>query len=250
MCGRYAAVGNEPFLNGYAGKYQDVALPALKNVQAALQAAGHADTVKAVMPCNADILSSATLPSQATFRTDLAPLMLQIAAFLDSTGAPFVVNLYPFLSLVLGTNFPLDFAFFEGYAYPIMDGTRVYSNVFDASYDGLVSALSAAGYPNMQVVVGEIGWPTDGTPYANITLSQKFNQQLVNHLESGTGTPLRPGVKIEGYLFSLLDEDAKSILPGPFERHWGVFNYDGSVKYTLDLTGTSFMFCLSANSYS
>ncbi|KAG0577680.1 hypothetical protein M758_5G165900 [Ceratodon purpureus] len=233
---KYVAVGNEPFLNGYNGKYVDATLPALKNIQAALAAAGLVDTVKAVVPCNADILGSQPLPSQQTFRSDLAPLMLQIVAALDSTKSPFVVNLYPFLSLVLTTNFPIDFAFFTGYNTPIIDGTRVYSNVFDASYDGLVSALSSAGYPNMLVSVGEIGWPTDGANYANISLAQKFNQQLVNHLESGVGTPLRPG-KLEAYVFSLLDENAKSTLPGNFERHWGVFNFDGSVKYPLDLTG-------------
>lgn len=235
---RYVAVGNEPFLNGYNGKYLGSTLPALQNVQAALAAAGLADTVKAVVPCNADVLGNQALPSQQTFRTDLAPLMLQIIAALDTTKSPFVVNLYPFLSLVLTQNFPIDFAFFTGYTTPIIDGTRTYNNVFDASYDGLVSALSSAGYPNMAVSVGEIGWPTDGANYANITLAQKFNQQLVNHLESGVGTPLRSG-KLEAYVFSLLDENAKSTLPGNFERHWGLFKFDGSVKYPLDLTGMS-----------
>lgn len=231
------AVGNEPFLNGYNGKYVDSTLPALKNVQAALAAAGLADTVKAVVPCNADVLSSATLPSQETFRADLAPLMLQIVAALDSTKSPFVINLYPFLSLVLQPNFPIGYAFFSpNYNNPVIDGTRTYYNVFDAGYDGLVSALTSAGYPNMNVSVGEIGWPTDGAPYANISLAQQFNQQLVNHLQSGQGTPLRPG-KLEAYVFSLLDENAKSTLPGNFERHWGVFNFDGSIKYVLDLTG-------------
>lgn len=233
---KYVAVGNEPFLNGYNGRFIGVTLPALQNVQSALAAAGLAQTVKAVVPCNADILGDQSLPSQQTFRTDLAPLMIQIAQALSTTSSPFVVNLYPFLSLVLTQNFPIDFAFFTGYSTPIIDGVRTYSNVFDAAYDGLVSALSSAGFPEMQISVGEIGWPTDGANYANVTLAQKFNQQLVNHLESGVGTPLRPG-KLEAYVFSLLDENAKSTLPGNFERHWGVFNFDGSVKYPLDLTG-------------
>lgn len=232
----YVAVGNEPFLNGYNGRYVNVTLPALLNIQAALIAANLSPAIKAVVPCNADILSSDPLPSQQTFRSDLAPLMVQITAALHSTSSPFIVNLYPFLSLVLSQNFPIDFAFFTGYTSPIIDGTRTYYNVFDASYDGLVSALTGVGYPDMEVVVGEIGWPTDGAVYANVTLAQKFNQQLVNHLENGVGTPLRPG-KLEAYLFGLLDENAKSTLPGNFERSWGLFNFDGSVKYPLDLTG-------------
>ncbi|MCH90466.1 glucan endo-13-beta-glucosidase 5-like, partial [Trifolium medium] len=49
-------------------------------------------------------------------------------------------------------------------------------------------------------------------------------------------TPKRP-TPPEIYMFALLDEDAKSIDPGPFERHWGIFNFDGSMKYPLNLGG-------------
>lgn len=45
---------------------------------------------------------------------------------------------------------------------------------------------------------------------------------------------MRPG-PIDAYLFSLIDEDDKSIQPGNFERHWGIFKYDGQPKYTLNL---------------
>lgn len=232
-------VGNEPFLNAYGTQFQGVALPALKNVQNALNQAGYTNTVWATIPCNADVLSGNQLPSQQTFRTDLQTLMTQIAQYYANSGAPFVINFYPFLSLVLGTNFPEDYAFFDGSTSAITDGTHVYQNVFDASYDGLVSALTVAGTPNVPIIVGEIGWPTDGQTYATLALASKFMSELLTHMQNGNGTPLRPGIKIEGYLFSLLDEDEKSTLPGPFERHWGIFNYDGSIKYPLDLTGPS-----------
>ncbi|KAL2924937.1 Glucan endo-1 3-beta-glucosidase 5 [Bienertia sinuspersici] len=49
------------------------------------------------------------------------------------------------------------------------------------------------------------------------------------------GTPMRPSGPIDVYLFSLIDEDNKSVLPGNFERHWGIFNYDGTPKYQLNL---------------
>lgn len=42
---------------------------------------------------------------------------------------------------------------------------------------------------------------------------------------------------IEVYLFGLLDEDAKSIAPGDFERHWGIFKFDGQPKFPIDLSG-------------
>lgn len=39
------------------------------------------------------------------------------------------------------------------------------------------------------------------------------------------------------YLFGLIDEDAKSIAPGNFERHWGIFQYDGQPKFPMDISG-------------
>lgn len=53
---------------------------------------------------------------------------------------------------------------------------------------------------------------------------------------SNKGTPLRPGVPpMDVYLFGLFDEGAKSTLPGNFERHWGIFSFDGQAKYSLNL---------------
>jgi len=60
---------------------------------------------------------------------------------------------------------------------------------------------------------------------------------MVKHAMSGNGTPARKGVIMDVYLFSLVDEDAKSIAPGTFERHWGIFEFDGRPKYELDLSG-------------
>lgn len=56
----------------------------------------------------------------------------------------------------------------------------------------------------------------------------------MNHISMGQGTPMRPG-PIDAYLFSLIYEDDKSTQPGNFERHWGIFTYDGLPKYQLNL---------------
>lgn len=100
---------------------------------------------------------------------------------------------------------------------------------------------------NLSIIVGEIGWPTDGDMNANIQNARQFNQGLVNHVSSGQGTPLRPG-PMDVYLFSLIDEDLKSIQPGNFERHWGVFYYDGTPKYQLSSsssnTSGTYLVCL------
>lgn len=235
---RLVAVGNEPFLQTFNGTYLNTTFPAMQNIQAALMAAGLGSQVKVTVALNADVYQSASeKPSDGDFRADIHGLMLNIVQFLASSGAPFVANVYPFISLYADPNFPLDYAFFQGSTSPVVDGGVTYHNTFDANHDTLVAALRRNGFPNVSVVVGEVGWPTDGDANANPEYARRFNQGLVDHVASGKGTPLRPGAPIDAYLFSLVDEDKKSIQPGNFERHWGIFFYDGKPKYQLSLRG-------------
>lgn len=96
--------------------------------------------------------------------------------------------------------------------------------------------IEKAGVPDLKILVGEVGWPTDGHKAATIDNAHKFYDGLFKKLASNKGTPLRPG-KMEVYLFGLLDEDMKSIEPGNFERHWGIFNFDGKPKFPMDFSG-------------
>ncbi|KAM0977572.1 hypothetical protein ACFX15_013160 [Malus domestica] len=238
---KYVAVGNEPFLTSYNGSFLNVTFPALQNIQNALNEAGVGDSVKATVPLNADVYNSPEnnpVPSAGRFRTDILQLMTEIVQFLDKNQAPFSINIYPFLSLYGNDDFPFNYAFFDGDTNPIVDaGTGIqYTNVFDANFDTLVSSLKAVGFGNMPIVVGEVGWPTDGDKNANAGNALRFYNGLLPRLGTNRGTPLRPGY-IEVYLFGLIDEDAKSIAPGSFERHWGIFRYDGQPKFPVDLSG-------------
>jgi len=231
------AVGNEPFLKAYNGSFMKTTFPALKNIQKALDEAGVGDKVKAVVPLNADVyVSPDDKPSSGAFRPDIDDLMTDMVKFLHDHGAPFVVNIYPFLSLYQSSNFPFEFAFFDGGKNINDKGGVNYDNVFDANYDTLVHALKKAGVPNLKVIVGEAGWPTDGNKNANLKLARRFYDGLLKKLAKNEGTPVRKG-KMEVYLFGLFDEDMKSIAPGNFERHWGIFTYDGKPKFPIDLTG-------------
>jgi hypothetical protein len=165
--------------------------------------------------------------------------MTEIVHFLANNSAPFTVNIYPFISLYLNDDFPVDFAFFDGgpSLTPVVDNGISYTNVFDANFDTLVAALKGVGLGDMPVMVGEVGWPTDGDKHATNALAQRFYAGLTKRLAANTGTPARPSQYIEVYLFGLLDEDFKSVAPGDFERHWGIFRYDGQPKFPLDLTG-------------
>ncbi|KAH9616390.1 hypothetical protein KSS87_000404 [Heliosperma pusillum] len=233
---RYVAVGNEPFLKQYGDKFINTTVPALQNVQAAIIKAGLGHKVQATVPLNADVYQSDTgLPSGGNFRPDIQDLMISMIKFLNNNAAPLLINIYPFLSLNMDPNFPIDFAFFEGTSHPVVDGSATYTNVFDANYDTLISTLEKNGFSNISVIVGEVGWPTDGAPNADINSARRFNQGLINRVLQGTGTPKRPNNPPDVYVFSLIDEDAKSVDPGNFERHWGMFYFDGLAKYHLNM---------------
>lgn len=236
---KYVAVGNEPFLTSYNNSFINTTFPSLQNIQNALNEAGLGSSIKATVPLNADVYfspDSNPVPSAGRFREDINDLMIQIVQFMSQNNAPFTVNIYPFLSLYANEHFPVDFAFFDGVSNPIVDNGFTYTNVFDANFDTLVSALKAAGVGNMTILVGEVGWPTNGDKNANVNLAYRFYKGLLPRLAANTGTPLRPGY-IEVYLFGFIDEDGKSIAPGNFERHWGIFRYDGQPKFAMDLTG-------------
>ncbi|XP_015886832.2 glucan endo-1,3-beta-glucosidase 8 [Ziziphus jujuba] len=234
---RYVGVGNEPFLKSYNGSFVKSTFPALQNVQKALDEAGVGDKIKATVPLNADVYeSSSDKPSDGNFRPDIKDQMVEIVQFLNDNNAPFSVNIYPFLSLYQNDDFPVDFAFFDNTGRTINDKNLQYNNVFDANFDTLVWALKKAGFPNLKILVGEVGWPTDGHKSANAKSAKRFYDGLIKKLANNKGTPMKPGY-LETYLFGLFDEDQKSVAPGPFERHWGIFRYDGQPKFPMDLSG-------------
>ncbi|XP_042512476.1 glucan endo-1,3-beta-glucosidase 9 [Macadamia integrifolia] len=233
----YIAVGDEPFLQSYGEEFQPFVVGAVTNIQTALVEANLAAKVKVVVPCSSDAyLSESGLPSKGHFRPDLNKTMIQLLTFLSKHHSPFFANIQPFLSLHQNKNISLASALFEATAHPLIDSHKTYKNSFDISFDTLVAALSRVGFPDLDIVVGKIGWPTDGAMNATSAIAQTFMQSLVDHLQSKVGTPLRPRKPpTETYIFSLLDEDQRSITNGNFERHWGVFTFDGQAKYHMNL---------------
>ncbi|XP_027364448.1 glucan endo-1,3-beta-glucosidase 8-like [Abrus precatorius] len=234
---RYVSVGNEPFLSSYNGSYIGTTFPAMENIQKAIDEAGLGDQIKVTTALNADVYeSNSDKPSDGTFRNDVFDVMKQIVQFLDERKSPFVVNIYPFLSLYQNEDFPTDYAFFDSNSRSINDKNVQYTNVFDANLDTLVWSLKKIGHPNVTITIGEIGWPTDGTKEANANNAKRFYQGFLKKMASEKGSPLHPG-RMNAYLFSLFDENMKSTAPGNFERHWGIFRYDGKPKFPIDFSG-------------
>ncbi|EOY34588.1 hypothetical protein QUC31_018381 [Theobroma cacao] len=232
----YVAVGDEPFLQSYGEQFHPFVIGAAMNIQAALTKANLGSEVKVVVPCSFDtFVAESSLPSKGHFRTDLNKTMIELLTFLSKRHSPFFVTISPFISFQQNKNISLDFSLFKENVRTHNDSHRTYKNSFDLSYDTLVTALSKIGFPEMDIVVARIGWPTDGAANANTSVAETFMKGLVDHLHSKTGTPLRPrNPPIETFIFSLLDEDQRSITSGNFERHWGVFTFDGQAKYHVN----------------
>lgn len=108
--------------------------------------------------------------------------------------------------------------------------------MFDANLDTLIWSLKKAKCEGVKVIVGEIGWPTDGNKNANTKMAEKFYKGFLKKMAKKEGTPVHKE-QVEFYLFSLTDENIKSIEPGDFERHWGIFGYDGKPKFPIDFSG-------------
>jgi len=155
--------------------------------------------------------------------------------FLSETKAPFVVNTYPYFD----TNAQnVDFCTFKPNQGKIDPVTKMnYQNQFDWVMDAIFSAMKALGpFSNVELVVGETGWPAVSEPsqtWVNADIARYYNSKLIEHVNSGNGSPLMPGRKFETYIFALFTENLK---PGPIaERNFGLFKPDFTPVYDIGI---------------
>jgi len=187
-------------------------------------------------PHSLGILDKTEYPSAGKFRpgwdTGILNPMLK---FLAETKSPFIVNTYPYFDTNAGN---VDFCTFQPNKGKLDPGTKInYQNQFDWLMDAIYSAMKAlGGYTNVEIVVGETGWPTVGDPsqtWVNAEIARNYNSKLLEHVNSGKGTPLMPGRKFETYIFGLFTENLK---PGPIaERNFGLFKPDFTPVYDIGI---------------
>uniref|UniRef100_A0ACD5UF22 Uncharacterized protein n=1 Tax=Avena sativa TaxID=4498 RepID=A0ACD5UF22_AVESA len=209
-------------------------VPAMQNLHTALVALALDGQIKVSTAHSLGVLAAPTTqPSAGRFRELYdAAVVKPLLAFLRATGAPFMVNAYPFYGLTDDT--PLDFALFRVGATGVMDAGSglLYTNALDAQLDSVHSAMDRMGFGDVDVVVAETGWPWAGEGWevgVGADHAGDYNRNAIRHLGSGVGTPLRPNRTFEVSIFSLFDEDLK---PGPLsQRHFGLFHADMTPVY-------------------
>ncbi|XP_072980268.1 uncharacterized protein [Typha angustifolia] len=212
---RYIAVGNEVI----PGDNAQYVLPAMNNIYNALSAAGLQDKIKVSTSVSQGVLGQSYPPSSGAFSSAAQQTLGPIVQFLASKGAPLLVNVYPYFSYAGNPGqIEINYALFTSTGTVVTDGNAAYQNLFDALVDALYSALEKAGGSNVAIVVSESGWPSAGGTATTPQNAQTYNQNLIQHV--GKGTPKRPGIAIETYIFAMFNEDQK---PAGIEQNWGLF---------------------------
>ncbi|CAJ1939186.1 unnamed protein product [Sphenostylis stenocarpa] len=250
---RYILVGNEVLsYNSEQGHqmWHDL-VPAMRGIERSLMDQNIID-IKIGSALAMDVLQSTFPPSSGTFRSDVRDsVMAPMLEFLDRTKSFFFIDAYPYFPWSQNPyNISLDFALFRGNS-GVRDPVTglIYTNLLDQMLDSLIFAMSKLGYPNINLVISETGWPNFGDREelgANTFNAATYNRNLIHRMTTKPpiGTPARPGMAIPTFIFSLFDENQK---PGPgTERHWGLLRPDGTPIYDIDLAGKQPMTDLAA----
>ncbi|KAI3461134.1 hypothetical protein Pfo_017797 [Paulownia fortunei] len=226
---RYIAVGNEVDPgNDETSRFVPFVLPAMQSIYRALSVFGLQDQIKISTATFSALLLDSYPPSNAHFKDK--SFMEPIISFLAQTRAPLLANIYPYFGYIGNTeSIPLPYALFTAPGVVVQDGDYGYQNLFDAMLDAMYSATEKAGGPNVEIVVSESGWPSDGGVAATMENANTYYMNLINHVKKGT--PRRPEKAIETYLFAIFDENQK---PGAkSEQHFGLFYPDKQPKYQV-----------------
>ena len=155
--------------------------------------------------------------------------------FHRQTRSPFMVNPYPYFGY---TGSTLAYALARQPNAGVADpGTGItYTSMLEAQLDAVFSAMKRLGFGDVEIAVGETGWPSkaeDGQAGVSAAEAAEYNRYLIGEAGGGSGTPLMPKRTFETYIFSLFNENLK---PGPIaERNFGLFQPDLTPVYDVGL---------------
>lgn len=233
------AVGNE-VLTFNDTSLSGCLLPAMQNIHTALVDLKLDSQVTVTTAHSVAILQSSYPPSSGAFRSDLKTCISPILDFLSKTCSPFLINAYPFFAYKASPKqVSLDFVLFQPNSGIVDPVTNLhYDNMLFAQIDAVYAALSKLGYKKLPVQISETGWPSKGDEDeigASVENAKKYNGNLLKIVGQKKGTPARPNVDLNIFVFAMFNENLK---PGPTsERNYGLFKPDGTPAYGLGFSG-------------
>ncbi|KAL0384097.1 UNVERIFIED_CONTAM: Glucan endo-1,3-beta-D-glucosidase [Sesamum radiatum] len=130
-------------------------LPAMQNVQNALNAASLGGKIKVSTVHSMAVLSQSDPPSSGAF--GYGDTMKALLQFHSANGSPFMINPYPFFAYQSDPRpDTLAFCLFQPNAGRVDSGSGIkYMNMFDAQVDAVHSALKGMGFKDVEIVVAE-----------------------------------------------------------------------------------------------
>lgn len=224
----YITLGNEVI----PGQYANFVFDAMQNMQNALKAANVNVPVSTVVATS--VLGSSYPPSNATFGQDASAVMEKIVSFLQQNQYPLLANVYTcFPYFAEPTNINADYALGNAnVAKGVTDGSIHYNTMFDAMIDAVYVAMEKVGGKDVKLVVSETGWPSAGVNLATMDNAKAYVNNVIQRVSSGKGTPLRPSIPIEAYIFAMFNENQK---PAGTEQNFGLFYPDMKPVYPVSI---------------
>ncbi|GLT76830.1 hypothetical protein SLA2020_484660 [Shorea laevis] len=201
---RYLTLGNEVIPGPFAANV----LPAMKNLQQAVVETKLSNYIQVSTAVHSAVLGS-------------------------SNNAPLLINVYPYFAYASDPeDISLDYAMFRSKKPVVIDGNLKYYNLFDAMVDAFVAAVEkAVGREDIKIVVSETGWPSAGNePHTTKKNAQTYNKNLNHRIKYLGGTPRRPDLNLETYIFALFNENRK---PAGVEQNFGLFYPNLTQTYPL-----------------
>ncbi|GKV34937.1 hypothetical protein SLEP1_g43269 [Rubroshorea leprosula] len=230
-------VGNEVFKSNDTQLWSNL-LPAMQTVHLSLVNLGLEKQVTVTTAYSLDILATSYPPSSGAFKPDLAQYIQPLLNFHSQINSPFLINAYPYFAYKDNPNgVPLEYVLFQPNQGTVDPKTNLkYDNMLYAQVDAVYSAIKALGYTDIEVRISETGWPSKGDENevgATPENAGSYNGNLLQRIEEKQGTPAKPDVPIDIYVFALFNENLK---PGPTsERNYGLYYPNGTPVYNIGL---------------
>ncbi|KAK1375485.1 Glucan endo-1,3-beta-D-glucosidase [Heracleum sosnowskyi] len=235
------AVGNEVFTGDDTSLVAKL-VPAIISIHGALVQLGLDQNIQVSTPSSLAVLANSFPPSAGCFQPELTGIMTQFLHFLSTTKSPFWINAYPYFAYKDSPNgISLDYVLFNPNVGMVDPYTKLhYDNMLYAQVDSVLFAMLRLGFGGIEVRVSETGWPSKGDQNevgATAQNAATYNRNLLRRQYGNEGTPLRPKMRLEVYLFALFNENMK---PGPTsERNYGLYQPDLSMAYNVGLLSSS-----------
>ncbi|XP_030514860.1 glucan endo-1,3-beta-glucosidase 11-like [Rhodamnia argentea] len=217
-------------------------VPAMGSIRGALVQLGLDSYIQVSSPNSLAVLAQSFPPSAGTFKSEVYSVVYQFLQFLSTTKSPFWINAYPYFAYKDDSSqISLDYVLFNPNPGMLDPYTKLrYDNMLYAQADAVTFAMARMGFEGIEVRVSETGWPSKGDPDevgATLENAAIYNKNLLRRQLKNEGTPLRPNMRLEVYVFALFNEDLK---PGPTsERNYGLFRPDGTMAYNVGLSALS-----------